>query len=690
MAPGHTPAEAAVDAYRRLLWGSMALLGVDDSIERKVVAAVTIQYASAMSILLLPVAFRGPRGWLATISPGLAVATAAVVGVATLAFVNTVWIVRRDLLDPIYELEAAATALAAGRLDAAPGDPATSDEVGTLQRAVSRLHRYVQVITAQAHALERGTFDAPVLERSVPGPLGESLDAMHAALERRARSRNRELEANERALRAFHRISADTNLDFTDKLEGLLAVGRERLGADYGYVATIDVDAGVLEVIAACGDGEALEPGDTVPLEQSYCRRTIGSDEPAYFERPEQWADDPAHEVVDFGSYIGRAIVVEESLYGAFCFGNEDPRPFSDLERTFVDLLALWASHEREHEKRITDLRILFDHSPDGILVHDFEGNIENVNDRIGEWLGFDRETLLGMNVTEFDLDHEPRDVAARLAATEAGEVTRIESVHRRADGSPFPVEIWINRIETDTETKFLSVVRDVSERRDRVKQLAVLDRVLRHNIRNELAIVRGYAQVLEDGPAAGEYAAEIVRACDQLLETVAKQRKIVTLLSNRPDPIEVDLPEAVRSPVSEAREQFPDARIECSLPDRLFVRAVPQLDQAIAELVTNALTHADGDRFVSISVSEGDRIPEESIAVEVADAGPGIPEEEVGVLTRERDIEPLFHGSGLGLWLIHWIVELSGGVVSFAENDPTGSVITIELPITDRSPRER
>lgn len=65
---------------------------------------------------------------------------------------------------------------------------------------------------------------------------------------------------------------------------------------------------------------------------------------------------------------------------------------------------------------------------------------------------------------------------------------------------------------------------------------------------------------------------------------------------------------------------------------------------------------------------------------VEIADNGPDIPEEEVNVLMYEYEVKPLYHGSGLGLWLVNWIVRQSGGTLTFEQNEPPGRIVSIEL----------
>ena len=68
-----------------------------------------------------------------------------------------------------------------------------------------------------------------------------------------------------------------------------------------------------------------------------------------------------------------------------------------------------------------------------------------------------------------------------------------------------------------------------------------------------------------------------------------------------------------------------------------------------------------------------------DTIVIEIADDGPGIPDAEIQPLEAGRET-PLEHTSGLGLWLSQWIISLSGGTLSFEENDPRGTIARIDL----------
>jgi sensor histidine kinase regulating citrate/malate metabolism len=70
-------------------------------------------------------------------------------------------------------------------------------------------------------------------------------------------------------------------------------------------------------------------------------------------------------------------------------------------------------------------------------------------------------------------------------------------------------------------------------------------------------------------------------------------------------------------------------------------------------------------------------------VDVEVADQGPGIPDCELEAL-RSGDERALLHGSGIGLWLVNWLVTFLDGTLRFEGNDPCGTVVTMTLPVVD------
>lgn len=123
---------------------------------------------------------------------------------------------------------------------------------------------------------------------------------------------------------------------------------------------------------------------------------------------------------------------------------------------------------------------------------------------------------------------------------------------------------------------------------------------------------------------------------------------------------------------------EYPDATIDVDCSGGSPVVPSPRIGLAVEELVTNALDRTDqAAPTVSVSVAQD----EEAVRIDVADEGPRIPEMERRVSTHAQKVDPVYHGSGLGLWLVHWIVTRADGAVSFEGNEPRGNRVRIELP---------
>ncbi|QWC20819.1 methyl-accepting chemotaxis protein [Halorubrum sp. 2020YC2] len=153
----------------------MDALNVTESIERKVVTAVGIQFLVTVGIFLTQFLVSGTAAYV--------VSGALFLG-AVVAIYNTLLIVRRDFSGPIRALEREAEAIAAGEIegdDREAGDaldPTQPDEIGSLVGAFDEVRGYLTTVSAQAEALAAQEFDDPALDEEVPGSFGRSLDEM--------------------------------------------------------------------------------------------------------------------------------------------------------------------------------------------------------------------------------------------------------------------------------------------------------------------------------------------------------------------------------------------------------------------------------------------------------------------------------------------------------------------------------
>jgi signal transduction histidine kinase len=240
---------------------------------------------------------------------------------------------------------------------------------------------------------------------------------------------------------------------------------------------------------------------------------------------------------------------------------------------------------------------------------------------------------------------------------------------------------------------------------RERQQRIEVLYRVLQHNLRNRMSIVLNYADVIDD-VATDE---TVVEAARTILDTgwevtslSQKARQIKSAIEADPDRRPVEVSELTSEVVADLREEYPTVDLTTSLPDAAWAIALPSLRLAVENVCENACEHNDSpDPRVEVtvtSVEEGDDDVEDEesdpadptdglVRITVADNGPGIPDQDRTAIGQGRETD-LEHASGLGLWLTYWVVDNSGGRLRFADKDPRGSVVVIDVPRA--SPRER
>ena len=212
--------------------------------------------------------------------------------------------------------------------------------------------------------------------------------------------------------------------------------------------------------------------------------------------------------------------------------------------------------------------------------------------------------------------------------------------------------------------TYAFAVYTEITEQKEREQYLQILNRVLRHNLRNDMNVVTMIAEELsaevDDDRLAG-YATQLAEKARDVASLSEKAKEIERVTGSRDEETRpVDLAHAARDAATRARAAT-DATVRTELPASAWVAASPDLQGAVEELLENAAEHAGpgADVTVSVTTAPGTDRP---VRLRVTDDGPGIPPEEWAVVAGERDITQLDHGSGLGLWLVKWIVTACDG----------------------------
>jgi two-component system OmpR family sensor kinase len=218
-------------------------------------------------------------------------------------------------------------------------------------------------------------------------------------------------------------------------------------------------------------------------------------------------------------------------------------------------------------------------------------------------------------------------------------------------------------------------------------QRLNVINRVLRHDTRNQAQIIQCETDRLLNGEASpAASAAQIQDANDRLTELAAQARKLETMLGADGATQEtLDLCTLVERASESVKERHPALTLDTDLPDDCPVVASPLLEDAIVHLLRNAAEHNHADEphaDITLTADESAALP---VALSIADTGPGMPDTEP-LYGDEPDMSQLRHSSGFGLWFVKWVVEDAAGDISVRTptDSNTGTVVTIRLP--DRS----
>ena len=208
----------------------------------------------------------------------------------------------------------------------------------------------------------------------------------------------------------------------------------------------------------------------------------------------------------------------------------------------------------------------------------------------------------------------------------------------------------------------------------------SVLSRTLRHNIRNDIMVIRGSAEILEDELSRHTDLVEsIQQKSDGILKMSIQARRLQkTLDPRRGPPEEIDLIPVIDELLLDYRKSAPETQIKTDLPSQAIVYADTQVDMVIENLIDNAILHGNGE--VTIEVRHSGNPHSGNISIEVSDNGPGIPDSELTVLANGGETA-LEHSSGLGLWLVKWYAEEFNGSVSFETDASEGTTTIFRLP---------
>jgi PAS domain S-box-containing protein len=335
----------------------------------------------------------------------------------------------------------------------------------------------------------------------------------------------------------------------------------------------------------------------------------------------------------------------------------------------------------RESEERY---RLLLQNAYDMIFVHeitpDGPGKFLEVNDKICTILGYTREELLAMSVSDIDVPEQSERIPAILKSLFSHHHVTFETEHFTKGGQRVPVEIHATLFDLRGRQTILAIARDISGHKQLVgalretnKKLNLLSSITRHDINNQLVTINGFLELLHmkvpENPEREEYFKKISNASERITAMIRFTKEYEQIGVNSP------VWQDCRTLVDTAVKQTPLGKVmvKNDLPAGTEVYADPLLVRVYYNLMDNAVKY--GGKITSIRFSAQECNGDHSVVCE--DDGEGVPADD-----KERIFDRGYgKNTGLGLTLAREILAITGITIRETGEPGTGARFEMTVP---------
>jgi len=335
---------------------------------------------------------------------------------------------------------------------------------------------------------------------------------------------------------------------------------------------------------------------------------------------------------------------------------------------------------QRKRQRKLEARSAAMEASTDGIAILDVDESYRFANQAHADIYGYDSPDAFVGNSWQmcYGKDEHERFESEVMPTLDAEGQWRGEAIGTRKDGTTFPQELSLSRT---TDGQAICVVRDISERKERERQLArqndrleEFTSIVSHDLRGPLSVATGRMKLASEGcdsPHLAKARQSVDRAMDLIedLRTLAREGDAV----GEVEPIELEvIAQEAWETIETTEATLAIERSQKLRADRSRVR------QLFENLFRNAVDH--GGEAVSVCVGW------EETGFFVADDGPGIPPE-----TRDQVFETGYStaesGTGYGLNIVSEIVAAHDWEITVTESDVGGArfeITGVETNSTD------
>ncbi len=437
--------------------------------------------------------------------------------------------------------------------------------------------------------------------------------------------------------------------------------------------------------------------------------------------RTKQSVESPVNRVLETGEIVGmsnHSMIIARDGKEYQIADSAAPIKNAEGEITGVVMVFRDVSEEYRIREALKEseyrFRTFYDQAQDAFFLCNPDGEFFDVNKAACKKLGYSRDELLSMGVLSIDQNVTgTSEIALLVEAVKKGKAFTHETVLKRKDGSTFPVEINSGLLTLEESTYVLASVRDISERKqleDKLRQSQKMESIgslaggIAHEFNNILGGIIGYAEIAKDDSAGNVPAWESLNAILNLCHRARDVVRQILIFSRKDRPRR--RPFQPHCGILEAMKV-----LRASIPSTIEIRTdidensgtvigdQTQLNQVGMNLCMNA-AHAMEDSggvleigLFPVILGSGDAeaypdlMPGKYVKLTVSDTGTGIDPDII-----DRIFDPFFttkevgKGTGMGLSVVHGIIQEHGGSITVSSEKGRGTVFTVLLPRVDET----
>lgn len=333
----------------------------------------------------------------------------------------------------------------------------------------------------------------------------------------------------------------------------------------------------------------------------------------------------------------------------------------------------------------------------DVITVVNGEGVIQYQSPSSKPVKGWEPDELIGEHILEY-IHPEDRDRVEEMFGKLRGEVGYIDDEIEFRFQSGSGEWIWLAATGSAPEDEqeidgYITISRDITPRKEAEQdleterdRLAMLNQIVRHDIRNDMTVILGWAEELDAKLSTDKRAilSNITTAAEHTRDLTAAVRDLAALLESDDPSLEpIDIGQVLQHEINQLESGY-SAQVTSltvtggdSLPESVSVKGTTLLRSVFGNILNNAVFHSDTETVeIDIDVT----VTEDTVRVAIADNGPGVPDDQKDAVFGRGEKGLDSPGTGLGLYLVDNLIDTYGGEVWIEDNEPRGAVFIVEL----------